>query len=144
MRKLLILLAIISTTILVGCASTRIDNLRKPVNFLKRAADYASPRGVRRTSLNGRTFFSEYFSRKGDFSADATRSKYRAYSKITILGDSRPYDVTFEVIIEKRSGRRYTRVGESSKLAREIKDLFRDFLAKRPNNRDLIDDFRAF
>ncbi len=88
--------------------------------------------------------YSNYFPRNGDFLTDAKRRRVRAYSKITILGDQRPYTVVFEVILERREGRRYTKVDGSTKLAREIKESFQDYIDKRPNGRDLIDDFRAF
>ena len=98
----------------------------------------------RSQSQNQRTYFSQYFGLKGDKKFDPDKSKKRLYAKITILGDRRPYDIAVDVFIEQKNGPQYEEIGtdpaKAEKFAKEIEDR----LHKGIENRNVIDDFRAF
>lgn len=98
---------------------------------------------VKEQSLNGRELTSYYFNPK-DFDEDATDRAERAYAKVTILGSGRPYTIEVRVFREKRIKGQYTLIGEDRKLSNELLERIREALADRRDDRNIIDDFRAF
>lgn len=98
----------------------------------------------RRVSENQRTLVSRYFSRSPDAKFDPEKSRERLYATITILGDRRPYDVQVEVFSEVKEGSTYVNQGvdeiETNKLGRGV----RTRLNQGREDRNIIDDFRAF
>ncbi len=128
-----------------GCASRGylIDNQNYSLGELKRiiVGLIGEPRMI---SENQRTIYSKYFSRRVDNKFDPERAPERLYAKITILGDRRPYDVEVEVVLEVREGKSYTNDGvdeiETNKLGRDV----RTRLNQSREDRNVIDDFRAF
>jgi hypothetical protein len=128
-----------------GCISQsyRISDQNLSLGEVKRivVAVIGEPRAL---SENQRTFYSRYFSRRPDQNFDPERSKERLYAKVVVLGDRRPYDVEVEVIVEEREGKAYQEIGpdevESTKLGKDI----RNRLNQGRNERNAIDDFRAF
>jgi hypothetical protein len=129
----------------LGCVSQsyRITDQNLSLGEVKRivVSVIGEPRSL---SENQRTFYSRYFSRRPDPNFDPERSKERLYAKVVVLGDRRPYDVEVEVIVEEREGKAYQEVGadevESTKLGKDI----RNRLNQGRNERNAIDDFRAF
>lgn len=99
------------------------------------------PRAV---SENQRTFLSQYFSRKPDPKFDAQKSKERLYAKVAILGDRRPYDVEVEVVVEEREQNSYYATGNDSTEAKKLGKDIRTRLNQGRDDRNVIDDFRAF
>ena len=129
---------------LVGCA-TGDANLRE-VNYslgeIKQVI--ASVAGAPRSySENGRTYLSQYFGLKSDKKFDPQKSKKRLYAKVTVLGD-RPYDVAVDVVIEQKNGGQYDEVGTDEAKAAQFAKEIEDRLHKGIENRNVIDDFRAF
>jgi hypothetical protein len=130
---------------LVGCVSRGylIDNQNYSLGDLKKTlvAIIGEPRQV---SENQRTIYSRYFSRRPDSRFDPEKSPERLYAAITILGDRRPYNVQIEVIAEIKEGSSYVSQGsdeiETNKLGRGI----RTRLNQGREERNIIDDFRAF
>ena len=98
----------------------------------------------RLVSENHREYTSAYFSRKKDPHFDPQKSKERLYAKFTILGDRRPYDIQVQVFIEEKSGGLYEDSGLDEPMTDKITDELKHALTKRPENRNLIDEFRAF
>ena len=111
---------------------------------LYQAIAYASPGGVLRRSKNNRVFYSHYHPPGGDFKRDARRRKKRAQSVITLMNSKRPYLITFEYRVEQRFNGKYEQISTSEKQANRVKRRLEDYLASRPDNTDMIDDFRAF
>lgn len=95
-------------------------------------------------SQNQRTYISQYFGLTGDKKFDPLKSKRRLYARITILGDRRPYDVAVDVLIEQKKGAQYEEVGIDRAKAEQFAKEIEDRLHKGIENRNVIDDFRAF
>lgn len=91
-----------------------------------------------------RVYLSQYYGRKTDKNFDPLKSKIRQYTRISISGDRRPYDVDVDVIVEQRNGRVYEEIGtddrEAIAIAKEIKEKLHQGL----EDRNVIDDFRVF
>ncbi len=130
---------------ITGCVSQSylIDNQNYSLGDLKKTlvSLIGEPRQV---SENQRTIYSRYFSRRPDSKFDPERSPERLYAAITILGDRRPYEVQVEVYFEIKDGSAYLNQGideiETNKLGRGI----RTRLNQGREDRNIIDDFRAF
>ncbi|MEZ0392662.1 MAG: hypothetical protein ACAH59_10625 [Pseudobdellovibrionaceae bacterium] len=129
----------------LGCATEgyRIKNQNLSLGDIKRAVEAAigEPRTI---SENQRTFYSQYFSRKPDPKFDPVKSKERAYAKVVILGDRRPYEVDVEVLIEVRDSRGYVQSGTDLSEAKKVGKEIRAKLNLSREDRNVIDDFRAF
>lgn len=129
-----------------ACSSTtgfRLSDQNVSLGEIKKAitAVIGDPRSI---SENQRTYLSQYFSRKPDPKFDAQKSRERLFSKIVILGDRRPYDLDIEVIIEQRFDRAYEQVGTDISQAKELGKQIRTRLHQGREDRNVIDDFRAF
>lgn len=101
--------------------------------------------GIRGRSPNGRELVSKYHSPTGDGYDYAATNPQRAYSKLRILGERRPYTLQLEYIIEERNASGAYRIVEydQSKAQKVLKALM-DYLVTRPDREDFIDDFRPF
>jgi hypothetical protein len=98
----------------------------------------------RKVSENQRTFYSRYFSRNPDDHFDPERSKERLYAKVVVLGDRRPYDLEVEVYSEVRGAKGYEDMGADEVESRKLGKDLRSRLNQGRNERNAIDDFRAF
>lgn len=139
-----------------GCASfgrspsyaLRIKNVDWPLQGLCSLVVSQLPTGLRTTSPNGREFYSKHFVLDGPKYKPAGDALERFTATVTVLGDSRPYDIEIFVIHEKRvlkkTGFDYAEVGHSLTLAREIEYKIKTELAKHREDRNIIDDFRVF
>lgn len=136
---------LIASMLLTGCMTPpKIQGVMLPFMAVKKTVINQMPMGsVKHESLNGRELTSYYFNPK-DFDEDATDRAERAYAKVTILGAGRPYGIDVKVMREKRTRGKYTLVGEDRKLTKELIDRIREALADRRDDRNIIDDFRAF
>ncbi|MCM2280331.1 MAG: hypothetical protein NDI61_00635 [Bdellovibrionaceae bacterium] len=114
------------------------------LNLLQYVIQQQIPRGIRVKSENQREFFSNYFSPYGDFTADGTDKRERAYAHIMILGDSRPYQTSIRVYREKKTNSGYRQTGLDKNLSRQIAARLQVALAKSREDRNVIDDFRPF
>ncbi len=112
-------------------------------NSLKTILGNHMPGGIREQSSNGRTLLSGYFIPR-NFDEDGTEASERAYAIVTILGASRPYNVDVQVNREKKSGGDYRNEGRDKVLTKQLADKLRRALADRREDRNVIDDFRAF
>jgi hypothetical protein len=100
------------------------------------------PRAI---SQNQRTFTSVYFSPKPDKKFDPHKSKQRAYAKIVVLGDRRPYDIECTVIVEERdSDGDYSEIGEDPSQSEQLAENIKKKLHQSSDELNVIDDFRAF
>lgn len=136
------------TLIFLFCACAtrnayRITDQNQSLMDIKKAITsvIGEPRAV---SENQRTLLSQYFSRKPDPKFDPQKSKERLYAKVAILGDRRPYDVEVEVIVEEREGNSYVAIGNEMSEAKKLGKDIRSKLNLGREDRNVIDDFRAF
>lgn len=113
-----------------------LGDLRKAIT-----ANIGDPRSI---SENQRTFISTYFSPKPDKKFDAQKSKQRAYAKVVVLGERRPYDLDISIIIEERSQVGYSEIGEDPAQAEQLLESIKKKLHQSIDDRNVIDDFRAF
>lgn len=97
------------------------------------------------TSQNGRELVSEYHDKKGRVDSSLSKAKNRFFTKITILGERRPYDIKFEVYQEARmEDQGYEVIAEDTDLAQKLANQIEKALNESLKNRNVIDDFRAF
>jgi len=146
-------LLIISLFVFSGCSLFSGNNLKgsyvekKRVNAslegIIKAFDRATL-GVRGQSANGREIVSRYQSPNGRNESAATK-KNRAYARLLILGERRPYDLQVQFVTEEDQGEGdYQALQTDDEMARKILKKVLDGLASRPDTKDFIDDFRAF
>ena len=130
----------------ISCAvksDARLSEQNQSLSEIKQAiiAVIGDPRSV---SENQRTVVSQYFGRKNDRRFDPQTSKVRMYSRVTILGDRRPYDITVDVVVEEKHGRSYQPVVTDPAEAKAIVTDIKKRLHQSLEDRNVIDDFRAF
>jgi hypothetical protein len=134
----------------LGCASppsgpyAERDTVNASVSGIIRAFDRAAV-GIRGRSANGRELVSKYHSPTGDGYDYADTKAERAYSKLRILGERRPYTLQVQFIVEKRNSKGVYRLVDydEEKAEKVLKSLI-DYLVTRPEREDFIDDFRPF
>lgn len=138
-----------------GCASLTtpkyalvIKEVDWPLQDLSSLVAFELPTGLRTTSENGREFYSKHFVLDGPKYKPAGDATERYTATVTVLGDMRPYTLEIFVTKEKRvlkqTGFDYVEVGHNMMLARELEYKLRTELAKRREDRNVIDDFRVF
>lgn len=99
----------------------------------------------RNTSANGRVLTSRYHDKKGTFFDEIKSTDERRYTRITIQGDRRPFEVQVEVIIDKKNIEgRYEPTLTDNAQAREMANKLKNALHQSLDKRNIIDDFRAF
>ncbi|MBX2988072.1 MAG: hypothetical protein KF802_09265 [Bdellovibrionaceae bacterium] len=95
-------------------------------------------------SKNGYELESAYYDRKEKTLERPNDVRERFYTKVTILGDRRPYDIQVQVPVEVRSDRGYETVGEDDRLAQSWAERIKKALHESRDKRNVIDDFKAF
>ncbi len=133
------------SAILTSCQTTKpaVTGVVLSYNTLKTILGNYMPGGIREQSPNGRKLYSGYFVPR-NFDEDGTEAADRAYGIVTILGSSRPYNVDIEVLRERKSGGNYQPEGRDKALTKKLTERLRQALADRREDRNVIDDFRAF
>jgi hypothetical protein len=136
--------------IIMGCTSMKQGTYaeRKSVNAsvsnIIKAFDKVAI-GLRGRSANGRELVSKYHSPGGDGYDYAATSSKRAFSRLRILGERRPYNLQIQYVIESRNsmGVYSAQSYDQEKAQKILKDLM-EYLVTRPDREDFIDDFRPF
>lgn len=114
------------------------------LNTVKKTVISLLPQGLKDESLNGRELTSGYFNPK-NWDEDGTDLPERAIAKVLILNSGRPYKIDVHVYKEKRVKEgAYKKGSEDKKLTKDLVDRIKDALADRREDRNIIDDFRAF
>ena len=123
----------------------RTEELMIPLKDLKRAIHYALEDSVKTRSRNGRTYFSKYHSPGPNLKLSAHQQEARGQVSFSILGDRRPYQVVVEYTIEALGpDGKYRPKAHSKELAKGYLEKFQTYLASRPEERDIVDDFRPY
>ncbi len=132
-------------TLFFGCESqVIIEDVDRPFGVVRAAVKESLPGGIRKTSDNGREFDSNYFAPKGPLDVDGSAGNFRETAHIKILGAGRPYSITIDATIEKKTPRSYENYGRDPGRAKEIETRVRTGLSKRRDDRNMIDDFKPF
>jgi len=142
---LVFLLFLGASVLMTACqSSAKIDNVMLSLTTVKKTVSNVIPQGVKEESINGREFKSGYFNPR-NWDEDATDLAERAYAKVLILNSGRPYRIDVHVYREKRSrDGQYKKASEDSKLTKDLVDRLKEALADRREDRNIIDEFRAF
>lgn len=133
------------SVLMTGCqSSAKIENVMLALTTVKKTISSVLPQGVKEESINGRELKSGYFNPK-NWDEDATDLAERAYAKVLILNSGRPYRIDVHVYREKRSKTgQYKQSIDDEKLTKDLVDRLKEALADRREDRNIIDDFRAF
>lgn len=116
----------------------------RPLKDIRKAIHYALKNNIKNQSQNGRTYFSVYHRPGMDLRLSAYKQKERAQVVVTILGDRRPYEVAVIYKIDKLVGSKYHLDRYDKVLAGKYLEKVETYLASRPEERDIIDDFRPY
>ena len=126
----------------------RIKEIDWPLLDLQKLVASTVPTGLRGNSPNGREFNSKYFVLGPSSYKPAVDAVERYTAEVKILGSERPYDLEISVAFERRRGHNgnyeYVVVGHDARLAKELVVKLRSELTKSREDRNIIDDFRAF
>ena len=148
MLKLIISLGFV---FIAQCATNAlvIKDQNRPLVELQKAVLRALPGGKRKVSVNGREFYSHYFIPNGKKYGKLAKKKIRFMTKVTILGDRRPY--TLEVLTSaykvRTSGENIVEsrdLGPDKGLSRMVLRRIQSALSKSREEFNIIDDFRVF
>lgn len=148
MRRLFLSLS--SLFLLTNCASfggAKIENVNRSLMDLQKHVTKALPLGLRKTSPNGREFYSNYFIARDRNFRPADNLPVRSYAHILILGAERPYLIRIYVQNERAvsgGSHEYSDDGGDPAMARVIRQRLDDQLNKRREDINIIDDFRVF
>lgn len=129
----------------LGCqAPAKINNVTLSLQTIRRAILSQLPQGIKEESLNGRELRSGFFNPK-NWEEDATDKPERAYAKVLVLESGRPYRIDVHVFREKKDKTgKYAKPIDDRILTRKLVNRLKEALADRREDRNVIDDFRAF
>ncbi len=96
------------------------------------------------TSPSGRELVSRFHDKSGSYE-DVKITKERRFTRVSILGDRRPFDIQVEVIIERKSPEgEFEPYAVDDTLANDLADRIKKALHQSLEKRNILDDFRAF
>jgi hypothetical protein len=99
----------------------------------------------RSTSANGRELESRYHDSKGNIENNSEQDRVRRYTKIVIYGDRRPFQVVVRVAVEQKNlDKSYEELDPDEGLSHVMAERIKKALHQSLENRNAIDDFRAF
>jgi hypothetical protein len=129
----------------IACANSaaRVEEQNHSLTSIRKVIEsvIGTPRSV---TSNQRVYLSEYYGRKNEKSFDPLKSKNRQYTRISINGDRRPYDLDVDVIVERKNGSIYEEIGIDEKESEKVANALKDKLHQGLDGRNVIDDFRVF
>ena len=144
-----VVICILTLLLSVQCANfgkkgVTSDNLVRPLKSLRKAVYYGLQNKVKNKSQNGRTYFSEHHRPGTNLNVSAYKHPERAQVIVSILGDRRPYQILVIYKIDKLRGGKYSLSRYDKSLAKKYLERMEAYLASRPEERDIIDDFRPY
>lgn len=140
-----LLIFMMSTLFFLGCASSvKSDEMNYPLIKLHQVTNHAMKGAVLRKSDNNRIYFSKYHAPGIDINAGVGKKKERGQLVISIFGDSRPYYLVVLYRIEVLDGGKFSLDRYDKGIAQKYLDQINQYLASRPEDRDVIDDFRPY
>ncbi|RME16524.1 MAG: hypothetical protein D6797_04330 [Bdellovibrio sp.] len=149
-RHLVLFLFFLGLSACSSFGSLVLKDQDRSLRVLRKVIVTTIPKGVRKVSRNGRTFFSHYFLPTDPRFRHLKRKKIRFMTRITILGDMRPYDIEVLTRRYKVQTDKYGSVIEAQDLglAPQVnKKIFKSLKKRLIYGRDtmnIIDDFKVF
>ncbi len=132
----------------LGCAPKPvISEANYSLEAISRAT-YKALIKIRKVSQNRREFVSDYLTADGKLWDPLSNAIQRITAKVIVLGESRPYSIEIQTIVEERSSNepgysaRFKRVGKSKALVEQLAFRIQDEL--RRNKDQNLDDFKPF
>ncbi|MDG0814873.1 hypothetical protein [Bdellovibrio svalbardensis] len=146
MKRLLSLFICSSALLLSSCRTGGIVLRETPLNVSETRKVIVSVIGEpRMVSENGREMASKYYDKKGKEIAKMDMAKERYSTRVTILGDRRPYDIQVQVLIEDRDTEGgFELTDRDDDKAAAIAEKIKKALNQSRDSRNVIDDFRSF
>ena len=142
-RRLLLICAVG----LSSCATNQPGTLMEetPLNMSESRKAVISVIGkLREISENGRELFSGFYDSRGlDYDPGKSGSE-RFFTHVLILGDRRPYDIRVIVTVEEKKGRNFVLAGYDDEKAKRLSEKIKKALNQSRDNRNFIDDFKAY
>ncbi len=100
--------------------------------------------GVQSKSDDDKILYTPPLKRDPNDTTPENRMRERVIARIVIMGDRRPYDILVQVYLERKIRGVWEEVGLDENLSRDFsKEINRELIESR-ENRNVIDDFRAF
>jgi hypothetical protein len=134
--------------ILTSCSTPRggvtTEELMRPISVLHRAVNSVMNGGIKSRSVNSRTYLSQFHAVGMDLNAGYKKKKERGQLEITILGDRRPYNINIIYRIESLVGSKFVFSRYDKSLASQYLSKLNEYLASRPEERDVIDGFKPY
>ena len=124
--------------------SVQSNEILRPYRDVRKGIYYALRGSVLRLSRNNRTFYSKYHRPGMNLKLSAYKQKTRGQVVMTILGDRRPYRLAVQYRIEELRGGNFTLVRYDKGLAEKYLEKVNTYLSARPEDRDMIDDFKPY
>lgn len=118
----------------------KISDVDRPLLELQKSVASSLPMGRKSNSENAREFYSNPYKLKGSAYEAAKPTENHNIAEILVLGDRRPYKIEINVYLIVNS----QRVAKDNKLEKRLKNEILQDLAKRRENRNVIDSFRPF
>ena len=99
----------------------------------------------RSANYDGKELVSKFHDKRGRVDDSLVKAKSRFYTKLSILGDRRPFKIKIECFHEvKVSPQQYEIIGEDLELAQKTATTIEEALNQSLKGRNVIDDFRAY
>lgn len=146
MNKLFVVLFLAVAMVLSSCRTGGVILRETPLSISETRRIIAGVIGEPRSiSENGRELFSKYYDRKSKNIEKMDMARERLYTRVTVLGDRRPYDIQVEVLVEGRNEMgSFSPLGRDDHRAAGIAEKIRHALNQSRDSRNVIDDFRSF
>lgn len=125
-------------------STVKSDDLDVPLIKLHQATAYTLQGNVLRKSANNRTYFSKYHAIGTDTNVGYGKKKERGQVVISLFGDGRPYTIAILYRIEGLDGGEFSLDRYDKDIAKKYLERINQYLASRPEDRDVIDDFRPY
>jgi hypothetical protein len=132
--------------VLSGCRTGGVFLKETPLNASDTRKVVVSVIGVPiSTNDNGRELVSKFHDKTGKEIEKPTQVKRRYFTRVSILGDRRPYDIQVEVFYEQKDAAgKYVIINQDYSLAEERANQIMKLLNEGRDRRNVIDDFKPY
>lgn len=145
MKNLFKTLFVVSMIYLTSCQHGGAKITETPMGLAEIRRVVSSLMGDPRVvSAGGYELDSRYHDDKGKPLDRPSEAKERYFTRVTILGDRRPYDLWIQVFAEARGLDGFEGVGQDDMMAEEFAERLKKALHESRDKRNVIDDFKAF
>lgn len=135
----------------IACTTTGIKTEPLPyaLDIVKVVVESNLPAEIDSLSVNGREYVTQTFQLPSKYAKRIGRTRdgkllERAWAKVVILGEHRPFTLEISVFTQELGLRDYFPTGENKEYALWLAEKIKRQLVQRHEKMDLIDDFRAF